>query len=113
MRLCVVVGASCGYSESLVNRAAPQVQAYVKQVTQQVENKILARAAPKTKEQIATEEAKKAKAAAAAAEKELQALLRSTVKQPKLGEGVDPKSVVCEYFKAGVCDKGAYCSGCT
>lgn len=77
-------------------------------VQKQVDHKLTAaKAATKTKEQIATEEAKKVKAAAAAAEKELQALLRSTVKQPKLEPGVDPKSVVCEFFKAGVCEKGA------
>ena len=81
-------------------------------VQKQVDHKLTAaKAATKTKEQIATEEAKKIKAAAAAAEKELQALLRSTVKQPKLEPGVDPKSVVCEFFKAGVCEKGACVCG--
>ena len=31
------------------------------------------------------------------------------IKQPKLAPGVDPKSVVCEYFRAGVCTKGFKC----
>jgi len=34
------------------------------------------------------------------------AIMRSTVRQPKLEPGVDPKSVLCEFFKAGCCDKG-------
>jgi hypothetical protein len=37
----------------------------------------------------------------------MQALLRASIKQPKLEAGVDPKSVVCEFFKQGLCDKGA------
>ena len=41
------------------------------------------------------------------APQELAALLRAAVKQPKLEAGVDPKSVLCEFFKAGVCEKGA------
>ena len=75
--------------------------------SEQVDNKLTAaKAAIKTKEQLATEEAKKLKAAAAAAEKEMLALLRASIKQPRLEAGVDPKSVVCEFFKAGACEKG-------
>ena len=55
------------------------------------------------------EEAKKAKAAAAAAAEELRALQRASIKQKPLEPGVDPKSVVCEFFKAGCCEKGAKC----
>jgi hypothetical protein len=31
------------------------------------------------------------------------------IKQPKLQPGVDPKSVVCEFFRAGQCAKGFKC----
>ncbi len=37
------------------------------------------------------------------------ALLRGSIKQPKLEPGVDPKSVLCEFFKAGCCEKGDKC----
>ena len=44
-------------------------------------------------------------------EKELAALMRSSlaIKQQPIPEGVDPKSILCAYFKAGVCEKGAKC----
>ncbi len=44
-------------------------------------------------------------------EKELAALMRSSlaIKQPPVPEGVDPKSILCAFFKAGVCEKGAKC----
>ena len=31
------------------------------------------------------------------------------IKQPPVPEGVDPKSVLCAFFKAGVCERGAKC----
>ena len=62
-----------------------------------------------SKEQLAAAEGRKIKAAAAAAEKELAALLRSSIRQPKLEPGVDPKSVICEFFKNGCCEKGDKC----
>ena len=43
------------------------------------------------------------------AKKEAAALFAVAIKQPKLPPGVDPKSVVCEYFRAGVCTKGFKC----
>jgi hypothetical protein len=52
---------------------------------------------------------KKAREAQAALEKEMATLLRQSIKQPKLEPGVDSKSVLCEYFKAGCCDKGDKC----
>lgn len=33
----------------------------------------------------------------------------SEIQQNKLKEGEDPKSVLCAYFKAGVCEKGKKC----
>ncbi|KAK0532049.1 Translation machinery-associated protein 46 [Tilletia horrida] len=63
----------------------------------------------KSKEDIAREkrkeEEKKLKAAAEKARKEEAALF--TIVQPKVPFGVDPKTVVCEFWKHGRCDKSA------
>ena len=48
-------------------------------------------------------------------DQEQKALLASlfggiaAIQQPKLNEGEDPKSVLCTFFKAGVCEKGKRC----
>lgn len=78
-------------------------------VKKQVEAKVEARLGIKPVSASAAEAAKAAAKAAAAHEKELAALLRASVKQPKLDPGVDPKSVLCEFFKAGICEKGDKC----
>jgi hypothetical protein len=62
-----------------------------------------------TPEEKMKEDMKKAKAAAAAAAEEFKLLQRASIKQKPLEPGVDPKSVVCEFFRAGCCDKGARC----
>ncbi|KAL9933100.1 hypothetical protein V8E36_007818 [Tilletia maclaganii] len=63
----------------------------------------------KTKEDLAREkrkeEEKKLKAAAEKARKEEAAQM--TIIQPKVPFGVDPKTVVCEFWKHGRCDKSA------
>lgn len=33
----------------------------------------------------------------------------SSIKQNELKNGEDPKSVLCAYFKAGICEKGKKC----
>eukprot|EP01115_Flamella_aegyptia_P002870 TRINITY_DN1425_c0_g1_i5.p1 TRINITY_DN1425_c0_g1~~TRINITY_DN1425_c0_g1_i5.p1 ORF type:complete len:218 (+),score=66.34 TRINITY_DN1425_c0_g1_i5:61-714(+) len=38
-----------------------------------------------------------------------QSLFKPVVAQPKAPVGVDPKSVVCEFFKKGMCAKGDKC----
>jgi hypothetical protein len=43
------------------------------------------------------------------AARELAALFATAIKQPKVPPGVDPKSIVCEYFRAGQCTKGFKC----
>ncbi|KAK9865017.1 hypothetical protein WJX84_005705 [Apatococcus fuscideae] len=63
--------------------------------------------------------AEKAKASAAKAKdkkkadeeraKELNELFAVAIKQPKVPVGVDPKSMLCEYHKAGQCTKGFKC----
>ena len=41
--------------------------------------------------------------------RELASLFAQSIKQPKLQPGVDPKSVVCEFYRAGQCAKGFKC----
>ncbi|XWS56481.1 hypothetical protein CRYUN_Cryun09bG0089200 [Craigia yunnanensis] len=53
--------------------------------------------------------AKKKKEEEKAREKELNDLFKIAVTQPKIPAGVDPKSIVCEFFKVGQCTKGFKC----
>ncbi|KAK9064129.1 hypothetical protein SSX86_018001 [Deinandra increscens subsp. villosa] len=53
--------------------------------------------------------AKKKKDEEKAREKELNDLFKIAVVQPKVPVGVDPKSILCEFFKAGQCAKGFKC----
>ncbi|KAJ6798698.1 zinc finger CCCH domain-containing protein 11-like [Iris pallida] len=53
--------------------------------------------------------AKKKKEEEKAKEKELNDLFKIAVSQPKVPAGVDPKSVLCEFFKVGQCAKGFKC----
>ncbi|WOK95522.1 Zinc finger CCCH domain-containing protein [Canna indica] len=53
--------------------------------------------------------AKKKKEEEKAREKELNDLFKIAVSQPKVPLGVDPKSILCEFFKAGQCQKGFKC----
>lgn len=53
--------------------------------------------------------AKKKKDEEKAREKELNDLFKIAVVQPKVPIGVDPKSILCEFFKAGQCGKGYKC----
>ncbi|KAJ0407864.1 hypothetical protein ATCC90586_007210 [Pythium insidiosum] len=80
-----------------------KVQKYVQEVAKQV------KAGGQTR-------ADRLKAEAAAAKKKdknsddvLKSLFAAAITQPKVPPGVDPKSIVCEFFKAGVCTKGTRC----
>lgn len=53
--------------------------------------------------------AKKKKEEEKAREKELNDLFKVAVSQPKVPVGVDPKSILCEFFKVGQCAKGFKC----
>ncbi|GLT89679.1 hypothetical protein SLE2022_076560 [Rubroshorea leprosula] len=53
--------------------------------------------------------AKKKKEDEKAKEKELSDLFKIAVSQPKVPVGVDPKSIVCEFYKVGQCQKGFKC----
>ncbi|KAH3757746.1 zinc finger protein [Pelomyxa schiedti] len=79
-----------------------KVQQYVETVATRV-NQVDRRAqeeARKRKEEKKAEEQR---------QKELQALFKPVVQQPKVPPGVDPKSFVCELWKVGQCMKGAKC----
>nr|GLL34598.1 zinc finger CCCH domain-containing protein 11 [Ipomoea trifida]GMD31806.1 zinc finger CCCH domain-containing protein 11 [Ipomoea batatas]GMD34940.1 zinc finger CCCH domain-containing protein 11 [Ipomoea batatas]GME17086.1 zinc finger CCCH domain-containing protein 11 [Ipomoea batatas] len=54
-------------------------------------------------------DAKKKKEEEKAKEKELNDLFKVAVSQPKVPVGVDPKSILCEFFKVGQCAKGFKC----
>jgi len=73
------------------------VQNYVKQVHQHV---------PKDG---GVSEKKKKKDEADKMKAELDALLAAAIVQPKVPPGVDPKSVMCEFYKKGKCTKGFKC----
>jgi hypothetical protein len=49
------------------------------------------------------------KAAEEQRQRELAELFAVAIKQPKVPVGVDPKSIVCEYFRHGQCTKGFKC----
>ncbi|GBF95907.1 hypothetical protein Rsub_08498 [Raphidocelis subcapitata] len=49
------------------------------------------------------------KAAEEERQRELNSLFAVAIKQPKVPLGVDPKSMVCEFFRHGQCQKGFKC----
>lgn len=75
------------------------VQKYVQQLQQNVQ----------PKPDASKLAAKKKKEEEKAREKELNDLFKIAVVQPKVPVGVDPKSILCEFFKVGQCAKGFKC----
>jgi hypothetical protein len=69
--------------------------------------------AGKSKEALAKEKEKEARLKEKAAEekrkKEEAALLKPTIVQVKVPFGVDPKTLLCAFYKAGQCEKGNKC----
>jgi hypothetical protein len=65
----------------------------------------------RTPAQLAAEKASEARRAAKqsqqALEREMAVMFRTVQKTAK--QGMDPKSVLCEYFKQGICVRGAKC----
>lgn len=74
------------------------VQKYVQNLKSSVQ--------PKTDPKV---DAKKKREEEKAKEKELNDLFKIAVSQPKVPAGVDPKSILCEFFKVGQCAKGFKC----
>ncbi|XP_048423464.1 zinc finger CCCH domain-containing protein 21-like [Pyrus x bretschneideri] len=75
------------------------VQKYVQSLKQSVEPK-----ADPSKTAV-----KKKKEEEKAKDKELNELFKVAISQPKVPVGVDPKSILCEFYKAGQCAKGFKC----
>jgi len=87
----------------LKNKKGAKTQKFVAQVSQQVKHG----GGKSAKELLKQEEDKaKKKEAAAKAKDELNTLFKPV---QSVGKGVDPKSVVCLFFKQGQCTKGDKC----
>ncbi|CAL6038082.1 Zinc_finger domain-containing protein [Hexamita inflata] len=84
-----------------------KVQEYVQSVTKQIDHKAQT-LLNKDKPTQSAADVQKAQKEAERKEQQL-ALLRQTLKQPKLADGEDPKSVMCIHFQYGCCDKGDKC----
>lgn len=82
-----------------------KVQQYVKSVQQQVENRGRKHPPPPSEAQIRKEEKRKREEQ----KRETELLMKTTIQQPKVPAGVDPKSFVCELFKRGLCTRGERC----
>ncbi|CAK0771177.1 hypothetical protein CVIRNUC_003840 [Coccomyxa viridis] len=83
------------------NKSA-KVQQYVQTVKKNVDDAV-------NKQKTAASSVKDKKKAEAERQKELAELFAVAIKQPKVPAGVDPKSIVCEYFRHGQCTKGFKC----
>ena len=88
------------------NKKGAVAQKQIKQIAQ-------AQASAKTPEQKKKEAEKaareKEKEAAEQAKKEAMDLLGKPVSTQKVPFGVDPKTVVCDFFRKGMCEKGKKC----
>jgi hypothetical protein len=89
------------------NKSA-KVQQYVEQVKKQVAD---GGSRDAKKAEALAEQKKKEKEEKLQREKEMQELFKQAVnvQQAVVPAGVDPKSIVCEFFKKGLCTKGAKC----
>ncbi|KAL8019452.1 putative Zinc finger, CCCH-type, ZC3H15/TMA46 family, Zinc finger, CCCH-type superfamily [Plasmopara halstedii] len=83
-------------------KKSKNVQKYIQEVTKQVKG------GNTRADRIKEQEAKKKKDAMAEQET-LKSLFAASIQQPKVPPGTDPKSLLCAFFKAGVCSKGNRC----
>lgn len=88
----------------LKNKKGAKQQKFVKQIEQQVKNSGDPRNRKREEERRAE---KKKKEEEKKRQAEIDALFKQTIIQPKLAPGVDPKSVLCQFFKMGKCAKPA------
>ncbi|ETV81823.1 hypothetical protein H257_05393 [Aphanomyces astaci] len=79
------------------------VQNYIKTVAHQVKG------TSEREERKKLDEKKAALAAKQAMEKQMNDLFMSAIIQPRVPLGVDPKTIVCEFFKQATCSKGNRC----
>lgn len=85
----------------LKNKKGKKQQTYIKNVAQQVQGNTKASEVAKPK--LSKKELEKQKL------DELNELFKPVQKQQVVPAGVDPKSVLCQYFKQGTCQKGFKC----
>ncbi|CAI5740363.1 unnamed protein product [Peronospora farinosa] len=83
-------------------KKSKNVQKFIQEVTKQVKG------ANTRADRMKELEAKRRKDAKAEQEN-LKSLFAAAITQPKVPPGTDPKSVLCAFFKAGVCTKGNRC----
>mmetsp|Transcript_1211 Transcript_1211/g.2678 ORF Transcript_1211/g.2678 Transcript_1211/m.2678 type:complete len:369 (+) Transcript_1211:37-1143(+) len=86
------------------NKKGAKGQQYVQQVQAAVD----AKNKPKSRLPTADDLRKQEKESKKEFQKELVGLFKP-VQQTKVPQGADPKSVICEFFKQGLCGKGAKC----
>lgn len=87
------------------NKKGGKAQNQIKQLQAQAKSNV---SLDEKRKQAEREQKAKEKAAAEAAKAEAAALFKP-VQAQKVPFGVDPKTVVCEFFKKGACEKGKKC----
>ena len=88
------------------NKKGGAAQKQIKQIAQAQASSKSPEEKKKEAEKLARE---KEKAAAEQAKKEAAELLGKPLQTQKVPFGVDPKTVLCEFFKKGMCEKGRRC----
>ncbi|XP_022111984.1 zinc finger CCCH domain-containing protein 15-like [Acanthaster planci] len=87
----------------LKNKKGAKTQNYIKTVTNQVKYGNQKAKAKEQQEQLDRKSKKKQE------QEEINMLFKPVTAQQKVAKGVDPKSVVCAFFKQGTCTKGDKC----
>lgn len=87
----------------LKNKKGAKQQKFIQQVQKQVQNKFQ-QAVP-----VTAEERERKKEEEKRKKEELSMLFKPVLPAQQIAKGVDPKSVVCVYFKQGLCQKGDKC----
>ncbi|XP_057304478.1 zinc finger CCCH domain-containing protein 15-like [Hydractinia symbiolongicarpus] len=87
----------------LKNKKGKKQQTYIKTVTQQVQGNQKKKEEATGAHKLSKREIEKQKL------EELNALFKPVQQAQKVAAGVDPKSVLCTYFKNGTCQKGNKC----
>ncbi|GKT29844.1 hypothetical protein ADUPG1_014235 [Aduncisulcus paluster] len=93
-------------------KKSKRIQKEIAHVKHQIDSKYKIGAAGAAKKGISLAAAQSAEAEAKKEKLRLEQmarLLRSTIVQPPLKEGQNPKDVLCEFFKHGMCTKGDRC----
>jgi hypothetical protein len=90
----------------MMNKMGASAQKQIQQMTANLKNSGSQEEKRKQAEKAAREREKKA---AEAAKAELDALMNKPAQIQKVPFGVDPKTVVCIFYKKGDCEKGKKC----